>query len=188
MVRFVNKKMSQSEHWEPVLRQYITKIKSRFWEKDYVNCCFQLAKSNVDVYAAYCFAHFHSWVSIGKVLMAAVDIGCEPKEDSDISGNHAMLQSLPKPFSAAFWGGHDDCDGYVKWSEPIEFGQIDCTGREIVVEIPPKSIPLEVGWTRPDSSIYHILREKGLARWAYSSKRIYLFVRNPNWPNCDGAA
>jgi hypothetical protein len=188
MMQHVNKKMAQSEHWEPVLRQYATRIKSGFWSEDYVNSCFQLGRGNVDVYAAYCFAHFHSWASIGKVLMAAIELDSEPERDSDVDGNHQALQSLPRPFQAAFWGGHDDCDGYVKWSEPIEFGQFDCTGREIVVEIPPRSVPLEVGYTRPDRSICHLLGEKGLARWAYGSKRIYLFVRNPNWPNCDGSA
>lgn len=186
MVKFVNRKMAQSEHWEPVLKRYVTRIKTDFWERDYVNSCFQLAYNNIDVYAAYCFAHFHSWIGIGKVLTAAIEIDCGPKRDSDVSGNHTALQALPEPFSAAFWGGHDDCDGYVKWSEPIEFGQIDCTGREIVVEISPRSVPLEVGFTRPDRTIYHILGEKGLARWAYGSERIYLFVRNPNWPNGDG--
>jgi hypothetical protein len=183
MVKFVNEKMTQSEHWEPVLRQYITRIKTGFWSEDYVNSCFQLTHGNVDVYAAYCFAHFHSWIGIGKVLMAGIEIGCEPKKDSDVDGNHQALQSLPKPFEAAFWGAHDDCDGYVKWTEPIEFGQTDCTGREIVVEISPRSVPLEVGLTRPDRTIYHILGEHGLARWPYGSKWIHLFVRNPNWPN-----
>jgi hypothetical protein len=183
MVGPIGKKIAQSEHWKPVLRQYVTRLRSGFWEKDYVNSCFQIVHGGIDIYAAYCFAHFHSWISIGKVLMAVIEVGCEPKDDSNISGNHEALQELPEPFSAVFWGAYDDCDGYVKWSEPIEFGQMDCTGREIVVEIPPKSIPLEVGTTRPDTTICHIIGEHGLARWPYGSKRIYLFVRNPNWPN-----
>jgi len=182
MAKYVNKMMDQSERWEPILRQYITKLASGFWEESYVNCAFQLAFGNCDIYAAYCFAHFHAWVSIGKVLAATVELGLEPSEDKAISEMNEKLGSLPKPFTGAFWGGSDTQDGFIKWTEPIELGQIDCTGREIVATVKPKCIPLEVGWTRPDTTIYHILGDGGLARWPYRSKNIYLFVRNPNWP------
>jgi len=183
MAKHVNKKMAQSEHWEPVLRQYVTRLKSGFWEQSYVNSLFQLAFGNWDLYAAYCFAHLHTWISIGKVLMAAVDIGCEPLEDCNVEENNKLLARLPPPFSGGFCGGNHDCDGYIKWSEPIEFGQIDCTGREIVATVPPRSVPLEIGYTNPDITIYHILREHALARWPYGSEHIHLFMRNPNWPN-----
>jgi len=184
MAKYVNKKMAQSEYWEPVLRQYVTRLRSGFWEISYVNSLFQLGFANWDLYAAYCFAHLHAWIGVGKVLMAAVDIGFEPLADCEIEGNDKLLAALPEPFSGRFCGGSRGCDGYVKWSEPIEFGQIDCTGREIVVIIPPRSVPLEVGYTNPDTTLYHILGDHALARWPYGSKRIHLFVRNPNWPNC----
>lgn len=182
MAQHVNKKIAQSGNWESVLRQYVTKLKSGFWDWDYVNSCFQLGYGDIDIYAAYCFAHFHTWVSIGKVLTAAIDLGLEPERDELIEENNKRLARLPGPFSGHFAGGNHSNDGYVKWSEPIEFGQIDCTGREVMAVIKPKSIPLEVGLTRPDTTIYHILGDHALARWPYSSERIHLFVRNPNWP------
>lgn len=181
----INNMMAQSGHWEPVLRRYITKLKSDFWDRDYVNCAFQLDRGNVDVYAAYCFAHLHAWISIGKVLMAAIDIGLEPLDDDRVEENNKILAALPEPFSGAFWGSNDDCDGYVKWSESVEFGQMDCTGREVMATIRPYSLPLEVGVTRPDTTVYHILQNRGVARWPYGSKQIHLWVRNPNWPNSE---
>jgi hypothetical protein len=183
MAKHVNKMMAQSEHWEPVLRQYVTRLRSGFWDNDYVKSLFQLAYGNTDVYAAYCFAHVHAWIGIGKVLMAAIDIGLEPLADHMVEENNNLLAALPSPFFGAFWGSNHDSDGYIKWNESVEFGQMDCTGREIVVAIRPYSLPLEVGFTRPDTTVYHILRERGVARWPYGSKRIHLLVRNPNWPN-----
>ena len=182
MAQYINKKIAQSEHWKPVLKQYVTKLRSGFWEKDYVNSCFQLTHSNTDIYAAYCFAHFHAWIGIGKILMAVIELGLEPSRDSAIAKMNEKLAFLPKPFTGAFWGGHDDQDGFIKWDESIEFGQTDCTGREVIAIIKPRRVPLEVGLTRPDTTIYHILGQGGLARWPYNSEYIYLFVRNPNWP------
>lgn len=187
MAKHVNKLIAQTEHWEPVLRQYVTKMRSGFWDDEYLVYAFQLARGNWDIYAAFCFAHLHSWIGIGKVLIADIEIGVEPERDSEIDKNNQLLARLPAPFSSKFWGNNDDCDGYVKWCEPIELGQIDCTGREIVITIPPRSVPLEVGLTRPDTTIYHILGEHGLARWPYGSKRIRLFIKNPQWPTCKAA-
>ena len=187
MASHVNKLMAQTEHWEPVLRQYITRMCSGFWDDEYLAYAFQLTQGNGDIYAAFCFAHLHSWIGIGKVLIADIEIGTGPGRDSEIDKNNQLLARLPAPFSGKFWGNNDSCDGYVKWHKPIELGQIDCTGREIVTVIPPRSVPLEVGLTRPDTTIYHILREHGLARWPYGSKRIRLFVKNPQWPNSEAA-
>lgn len=182
MAQYINKKISQSDPWEPVLRQYITKLKSGFWENDYVNSCFQLTHGNIDIYAAYCFAHFHAWISVGKILIATVEIGVGPEGDSKVVENNGALAHLPEPFSGEFVGGPGGPDGYIKWNRIIELGQIDCTGREIAAMIKPRSVPLEVGLTRPDTTIYRLLEEDGLARWPYCSESIYLFVRNPNWP------
>jgi len=182
VAEYVNNLMLVQPHWETILRQYLLRLKSGYWSQSYIDSIFQIGRGSLDLCVAFCFANLHSWIGIGKILLADIALGTKPVQDKEVAENNKRLVNLPYPFSGRFWGGTDDCDGYIKWSEPIEFGQIDCTGREIAATISPRSLPLEVGYTKPDTTLYHIIRENGLARWPYESEYIHLFVRNPHWP------
>lgn len=145
---------------------------------EYLDSIFQSSVDFPDIYVAYCFAMIDAWIQTGKVLTARLDVGYEPLPDKEIKANNAILQTLPWPFHAEFMGARsaqDRDDGYLKWTEPIEFGQVIHTGEEVIETRSPRQVALEVGTTKADRTIYHI-REGGVARWPYESFSIFLFM------------
>ena len=175
-----HRRLAQEPQWGPVLVQYIEQILNGFYPQDFVDTVYQPAFDwYPDIYTAYCFAHVNAWIGTGLVLTAKVEVGEEPLPDKELEGNNAILNELPWPFEAEFTGttsSQDKDDGTFSWVEPIEFGQVLHTGVEKVAMMAPRGISLEVGTTHADTTLCHVLRDGGLARWPYGSIWIYLFV------------
>lgn len=166
--------------------EYVKRLESGFYKQEYVEALFQeTTYYPYDIYSAYCFAHINAWIGAGKVLTAKVETRDEPYSDKMVEKNNEILSNLPYPFEAEFTGyksSQERNDGTFQWSEKIQVGQILYKGEEIVKNLSPQMVPLEVGSTRADRTYTHIL-QGGLARWPYESSWIWLFMPMPDLVN-----
>ena len=121
-------------------------------------------------------------IEVGRRLQAgwwvtfSVLVSAEPGRDKDEDGNNAKLLALPSPFAAAFAGGRGDNDGRFAWTETIEVDHDMGGGHRMKVRCPPAQVPLEVRRTEPETTLWHLLEQGGVARWPYKSERVTLRV------------
>lgn len=80
------------------------------------------------------------------------------------------------PFSAKFIGGLGDDDGSLSWNRSTLFTAGSSWNDQSEVEIKERQVPLEVGYTRSETTFKHIILETGVARWPYGSKWITILV------------
>lgn len=119
-------------------------------------------------------------IEVGRRLQAgwcvtfSVSVSAEPGRDKDEDGNNAKLLALPSPFAATFAGGRGDNDGRFAWTETIEVEHDMGDAYRMKVRYPPAEVPLEVGRTEPETTMWHLLEEGGVARWPYKSERVTL--------------
>lgn len=122
----------------------------------------------------------HAAMFSGQISVVTVETEGFPCPDADVDGNNRLISDLPEPFSAKFYGGLKDQDGYVEWSEPIRtvatVGHADLTQTSSRVMVDPRSIPLEVGYTKASRTFLHLAQERALARWPYDSDKITIMV------------
>jgi hypothetical protein len=112
----------------------------------------------------------------GWYVSAAVEVGATPGGDKDQVGNGTKLKGLPLPFNAWFDGGAGDCDGWFAWDEPVEVRHHMGDGEHLTVRYPVSGVPLEVGRTEPETTIWHLRRDGGVARWPYGSTCVTLLL------------
>ena len=81
---------------------------------------------------------------------------------------------IPAPFYAQFIpekGRGARGDGFLEWDRPIALKRL---GYSSVWPLSPGHAPLEVGYTQPCTTLFHLMDDRSLARWPYGSKLIYL--------------
>jgi len=179
----IHNQIEKNPSWLPVLARLAKEMSDNKFPLDYLDAIFQSTQDYPDIYVAYCFAMIDAWIQTGKVMTAKVEIGYEPCADKEIEMNNEILQYLPPPFWARFQGiktSQDRTDGSFGWKEPVEFGQVIYSGKEITEMFSPRQIALEVGTTKADRTFTHIVRG-GVARWPYESFYIWLFVPSTNF-------
>lgn len=187
--RIVDEKMTDAE-WAPLLGNYAKKIRDGFWPQDYLDFLVQKFDKfgGYDIYDAYAFIRFHLLVSTGKLVGFNLGVGNTPCSDVQVGEMNSRLGNLPFPFSAIFWGEKADSDGELVWSVPIYTDNTSVNpdfGSLRHVEIRSGKIPLEVGTTKGETSLLHILSEGGLARWPYGYNRIYVWLQPERFGACD---
>jgi hypothetical protein len=133
-------------------------------------------QSRRDWYDAAALIEVGLSMQAGWRVMATVTLDAEPGPDKDEGANNAKLRELRAPFSADFSGGGGDNDGQLSWDAPIDIAHDMGEGHHLVVQYPPTAIPLEVGRTEPETSIWHLTSEGGVARWPYKSTRLTLLL------------
>lgn len=127
-----------------------------------------------DAVAASVFAFLHTDEALGNIVFCQIYVGSDPSGDSHVEENNQKLSKLPSGFSAKFFGGLADCDGWLRWDRPIELNAITGEGKEIKKILPPGDAPLEVGYTNFETTYVHLWGERILARWPYGSEWITL--------------
>ena len=164
------------------------------WSQGYVNAIGQThwhdpARWPLD--QIYSFMMVHSRIMDGEIGKVQISAHGEPSADRERAINQAALENLPGPFVAHVdldQHGSDRGDGFLAWTAPIQVEQSVgyphsdlATGHTapviITKTLPPGQVPLEIGYTLPSKTHDHLLSGRGVARWAYGSRRIYLFVR-----------
>jgi len=111
---------------------------------------------------------------VGKLEIAVVETNSEPPGDRSLP---FFSPKLPYPFEIELWGGIDDFDGVIKWSEPVPF--MDWQGN---LRIHPAwaGAPVEVGECHPMKVWFYLVQGRYLARYPYRWKRIVIFALHPS--------
>src|ERR1044072_3983302 len=110
------------------------------------------------------------------VCRLSIELGAHPGRDKDQAGNDAKLKELPSPFSASFEGGAGDCDGWFSWGQSVTVHHHMGEGEHLTVRYPASGVPLEVGRTEPETTVWHLRRDGGVARWPYGSSCVTLLL------------
>ena len=126
----------------------------------------------IDEVDAYMFARMWQWFCIGAIMIHEIEIGYEPVSDDRISEMNDILQRLPSGYSAKFWGGKADCDGWIKSSSPLMLPD-NLNGGMYYHNM---QFRLEVGYCMPETVYLHLAFAQCVARWPYGSKHITLLV------------
>jgi len=133
----------------------------------------------------------HRIMSPGVTARARIGMGEGPYPDARRQENAAILAEVPEPFVAEVYRHQDDPargDGVLRWTEPIR--TIVSTGLTLVTSCrrekipvvwmahaqPPGQIPLEIGYTKASKTLYHLLHDGGVARWAYDQEEIEVWI------------
>jgi hypothetical protein len=122
-------------------------------------------RGSYDLYDAYAFGQVYAAIRAGKITITPIHLGSTPSGDDQITKNREKLTSLETPFKAIIREGKGDDDGSFSWVEPLYIGE---------VLLDPQDVPLEVGYTRPLTTLWHLHLERGLARWPYGHAQIWL--------------
>ena len=170
--------------WAQMLAQTLKRLKENFYGFDYVSAIFQNFEraGKVSIYDAYAFLMIHSDIHLGRVLIRCVNLNATPGGDS-AQKNSDVIARIKSPFRGAFDGGPGDQDGYIAWKTPVIFQRHACAHlKEIVNQCPtesvtigPSNVPLEVGYTKASRTLMHLRGDRGVARWAYGSKYLWIF-------------
>jgi hypothetical protein len=133
-----------------------------------------------DLYDAAIFAEIQAAIHQRQIAHARLVGLREARSDVARKENEMTLAMLTAPFSAGFVGGRRGPDGWLAWNEPIE---LDWTfhGEKVGAYCAPprkpsEGIPLEVGYTYPETTLWRLAQHRALARWPYGNDFILILV------------
>ncbi|SDH66687.1 hypothetical protein SAMN05421505_1204 [Sinosporangium album] len=171
------------------------RTQSNHWFNDgYIDAIGQLhAKDPADWPAeqAAAFTLIHSRLMAGTYMHLRAKLGQPPGPDADRTGNAEALTRLPWPLTARLDLAQQgaDQDGTLAWrcsvtADGCSTGTAllpDCANEApspltTVRSIPPRTVPLEVGYTMPSRTLLHLHRDGGVARWPHRSTDIHILV------------
>lgn len=124
----------------------------------------------------------------GFILRRRIPVGEMPGPDADRQGNAARLSKAPDPFHPRLDMSQNgaDCDGTLSWDVPVNLWR--ALGARVEhekglhgslhapFEVRPWRVPLEVGYTLPSRTLFHLMLEGAVARWAYEDEEICLLL------------
>jgi hypothetical protein len=135
------------------------------------------------------FIHVHAAIMDGDVAVATIETGgAIPAADSERTSNAERLAGLPAPLSATVDLDQHcaDSDGLLWWTRPIRMSistgipYIQPCGGKAPLDmrryIEPRHVPLEIGTTKASVTLFHLMRDRGVARWPYGHDRIVVFA------------
>jgi hypothetical protein len=177
----VNSSVKENKKYANILVDYMIKLKTGYWEQEYVDAIFQNERDVVDLSDAFCFAKIHSSIYNRDIARLQVFVGKTPSKNEAEEENNNKLKNIPYPFSSEFIpgkGGSATDDGYLCWNKEISGGLYN-KEKDVYEEftIPPRTVPLEVGSTDASRSYFHLFQDESLARWPYGSEWIDVFVK-----------
>jgi len=119
----------------------------------------------------------------GKIGITIVDVGASPGRDIDVEHNNIAICAMLKKgviTDGMFHGGAGDQDGFITVSCCVDvLVQQFCETEEYACWMEPIDdddtwMPLEVGTTSGHTTVRHLNRELGVARWPYGSTKLVL--------------
>lgn len=179
----VDERVARDPMYGSMLSQYATRMKSGFYtqnDPDYITSMFQQwGYTGYSNYDAYCFASIHCGIGSGQIGIVDVHVGFTPFRDSQADDNNKALQNIALPFHANFVGGYGgDEDGFLSWNEPIQLNVFSAIDNTVSLQwVDRGNAPFEVGYQKSTKTLMQLsMQPQKLARWAYDSKWIRLFV------------
>jgi hypothetical protein len=129
-----------------------------------------------DWYDAAAVAEIGLCLGVGHLLCGGVPIGEAPRRDRDRRTNRAILEALPDPFSATVARVNSDADGWFTWEQSVPIEHELMSSEYVRVVFEPGGLPLDIGATDPETTIWHIRSSGGVARWPYDQSSLFLFL------------
>lgn len=173
---YVDERSADDTEFVMHLSRYRNALNSKGFDSGYISLFmhkFEKIHHKYDAYDAFCFSLFHNLVYAKKIALLRIPMNDEPLADAEVTEQNELLARLPMPFTAKFYGGKGDDDGWLRWHTNIKLA-LYANGFTQTVEIDPGQASLEIGYTEPSTTIYHLLRGRYLARWPYGDKCITL--------------
>jgi hypothetical protein len=177
-----------------ILGAYAGGLRTGRWSAEYLDKIGQQdGRTGWPLAQVVAFAQVHDMLMAGEALVTDVATAGTPHPDRDRYANADGLAGLPGPFTASVdmrQSGADD-DGWVEWAQSIRADRsvgtpvvCDC-GRmspvKILDEVRPGRVPLEIGTTKPSSTLLHLRRDGGVARWPYGQRYLTLYLVRNRW-------
>jgi hypothetical protein len=180
----VDRLTTDDPNWRLLLSDVLRRMEDGFYSPDYLDAILQnWWLHHYDIYDAYAFAQVHTQILTGRVATALVNVDATPRGDKEVDYHNAVLaDSQSHIFFGTFYGGLADQDGSFAWKSHVEFdvhrydGAADKVRKPRPISIAPRTVPLEVGYTKGSRTMLHLGLEHGLARWPYGSELITVFV------------
>lgn len=136
----------------------------------------------------------------GQLIYRFIEVRDIPHTDNEIQKNREILSDMVKHYnmrsmykieSADFWGGTQDADGYIKFSEPFikSFKGLPIS-REKKSDDPEDNtpvdgscmyFPLEIGDCMPDQIEMHLAKSRCVARFPYGYNLIVFLESRRKW-------
>jgi hypothetical protein len=145
---------------------------------------------NSEYWSLLTFARLHTLEILGEISFYCIDVGAFPSKDKSVKLNNQKLKrGLPHYAYSVFNGGTGDNDGYIQWTKSIYLYSYDINNIKHGIILPPGRCPLEVGYTKYETTYRHLFSENVLARWPYERDYIIImgltnpknYIRNMNW-------
>lgn len=180
----VDRLTTDDPNWRLLLSDVLRRFEDGFYSQDYIDAILQnWWRHRYDIYDAYAFTQVHAQILTGKVAISLVKIGATPRGDKEVDYHNAVLADSPSHmFFGTFYGGLADQDGSFTWKSNVEFtvqrydGAANKVPKPRPISVAPRTVPLEVGYTKGSRTMLHLGAEHGLARWPYGSESITVFV------------
>jgi len=130
-------------------------------------------------------------ILLGQLIYHVVEVHEPPYSDNEIEKNRLILADMVEHYkdrniygieAADFWGGTQDADGFIKFSEPLikNYRGIPLPSNDMA-DIPAvqhsingrcNHFPLEIGYCMPDQIEMHLAQTKCVARFPYGYRFI----------------
>jgi hypothetical protein len=179
--------------WKTVLSDVYIRMMTGFYDQKILDVILQKYRCNYDIYDAYSFTLIFSAIFTGDVAIMELNIGEKPFADKEVKKNNETIsrvekielleninsgiqENTGKIFRGEFWGGLADSDGIIEWKKSIRMHKFSEDGSSTIINVPGRSVPLEVGYTSGGRTYNHLFSEHGLARWPYESTNVTLLV------------
>ena len=181
----VDRAFYEHEDFVPVVYKIWRRLLNKEIDKIFVDAVFQYNHYKFpypDIYDAYLFCQIETRLIMGELLYFRIPLGQVPVGNSQVAINQKSLNEGLKDSSidgielkavvAPEKGRGARKDGQLRWEKELIGEAKDGT----IYEVAPDYIPLEIGTTDSITTYQHIVRDGGVARWAYDSKELVLFI------------
>lgn len=194
----INDALMEEPEYAAICYLFLRELRDNAFPQALVDALFQEWEPiRLTIYHGFIFSLLWSGLCHGEILWTTIELGDEPQYDRSRDQNNQLLAGLQKTFwvtlhdqtpntalnsfSAKFTGGSDIGDGYLEWRQPLYVGVQSGLAGAITEVIPPMKAPLEVGYTKITTTLYHLNTARCLARWPYGSTAIYIFWCSDRW-------
>ena len=120
------------------------------------------------------WAHVYALVNTGRVRAFNARVGVGPFADRARELNAASLGGVEAPYVAHLDMEQNaaDSDGHFEWVTAVRVGE----GSTSYVQEPIGRIQLEVGYSNPSTTYWHLATGRAVARWPYDCPNVVVLI------------
>ena len=169
----IHRQMASDSNWAVTAIEYVQLLDELFWGQPWQDVIYQSNRdSQTTIYDAIGLGFIHAMLCEGKVGVLKMELPDTPHSNSSVMENKRLVETLPEPFCAQYFGNSADADGHLAWTDTLMFQSKDGNQDEVT----PRQIPLEIGTTNVWTTWGHLTYHGGVARVPYGSSDIHVLV------------